>query len=420
MRGLRLSLVCDLNPESAAMAATAGVRGATERIVRPTSDGAIADAIQAQRCAVTDDLARALAAPVDVVVEATGRPTTAAQVAVGAIAAGQHVVMVTVEADVLLGAALAQRARAAGVVYTLADGDQPAVTKRMVDWARAAGYTIVAAGRGTRMYPSDPTGVPEEAFTRYGFDPEIVKRRRFNPRMYNSFRDGSKAQIEMCALANATGLVPDRRGMHEPSAGWSDLARLFRPKHDSGLLETVGVVDLANAVGPDGRTLVPNEITSGVWVVVTTDQPLLHEDMAFYGMPASPDKRFAAFWRPYHLCGIETPMSIAEAALFGTPTAAVADAPVADVIAVAKRDLAVGERLDGSGGALVRGQIDRIVNALRDGALPLGLADDVVLTLPVAAGQPVPARAVAAPRGLIAALRAEHVAMATEREVRVS
>jgi predicted homoserine dehydrogenase-like protein len=192
MRGMRLALVCDLNPESAAMAANAGSRR-----------GNVTE--------VTDDLNKALEAPIDVVVEATGSPFVAARVADGAINAGKHVVMVTVEADVLMGAALAQRARAAGVVYTLADGDQPAVTKRMVDWALAAGYTVVAAGRGTRMYPDDPAGLPEEAFARYGFDLDIVERRRFNPRMYNSFRDGSKAQIEMCALANATGLVPDKR-----------------------------------------------------------------------------------------------------------------------------------------------------------------------------------------------------------------
>jgi predicted homoserine dehydrogenase-like protein len=282
----------------------------------------------------------------------------------------------------------------------------------MVAWARAAGYAVVTAGRGTRMYPDDPTGLPEEAFARYGFDLDIVERRRFNPRMYNSFRDGSKAQIEMCALANATGLLPDKRGMHEPSAGYTDLPNLFRPRAEGGLLARTGVVDLANAVAPDGRSLMPNEITSGVWVVVTTEQPLLHEDLPFYGLPASSDKRYAAFWRPYHLCGIETPMSIAEAALFGRPTAAVPGAPVADVVAVAKRDLRPGDKLDGSGGALVRGQIERVEVALDERLLPLGLADGVELTEPVAAGQPIPRRAVADPTGLVAELRLEHEALA--------
>jgi predicted homoserine dehydrogenase-like protein len=413
MRGMRLSVVCDLRPDSAQMAASGGVRGDASRIVRPTSAGALADAVAADRCAVTDDLALALDAPLDVIVEATGRPGIAVRVADGAIAAGKHVVMVTVEADVLVGAALAERARRAGVVYTLADGDQPAVTKRMVDWCRAAGYTVVAAGRGTRVYPGDAEGLPEEAFARYGFDAEIVERRRFNPQMYNSFRDGSKAQIEMCALANATGLLPDRRGMHEPSAGYADLPRLFRPRSEGGLLEQTGVVDLSNAVGPDGRTDVPTALANGVWVVVTTDQPLLHEDLAFYGLPASEDRRYAAFWRAYHLCGIETPMSIAEAALFGTPTAAPLGGPVADVVAVAKRDLQPGDTLDGSGGANVRGQIDAIEASLAEDALPLGLADGVRLTRAVGRGQAIPRSAVdAAPTGLLGALRAEHEALA--------
>jgi predicted homoserine dehydrogenase-like protein len=413
MRGLRLSVVCDLRPESAQMAALGGTRGDQSRIVRPSSAGALADAVAADRCALTDDLALALSAPIDVVVEATGRPGTAVRVADGAIAAGKHVVMVTVEADALLGAALCDRARRAGVVYTLADGDQPAVTKRMVDWCRAAGYTVVAAGRGTRLFPGDAEGLPEEAFARYGFDAEIVERRRFNPQMYNSFRDGSKAQIEMCALANAAGLVPDRRGMHEPSAGYADLPRLFRPRAEGGLLAGSGVVDLSNAVGPDGRTDVPTAIANGVWVVVTTDQPLLHEDLAFYGLPASEDRRYAAFWRAYHLCGIETPTSIAEAALFGTPTAAPLDGPVADVVAVAKRDLPAGATLDGSGGATVRGQVERIEVALAEGLLPLGLADGVRLTRPVGRGQPIPRSAVdGLPTGQLAELRAEHEALA--------
>ncbi len=413
MAGMRFSLVCDLNPESAMMAARAGTRGNEQRIIRATNRAAVANAIMNDQCVLTDDLALALDSPVDVIVEATGRPGIATRVAHDAIKAGKHVVMVTVEADVLLGGALAQRARSAGCVYTLADGDQPAVTVRMVQWARAAGYTIVAAGRGTKMFPSDPDGHPDEAFSRYGFDPEIVERRRFNPTMYNSFRDGSKAQLEMTALANATGLVPDKRGMHEPSSGWSDLPLHFRPRDEGGLLTSVGIVDLANAVATDGMSIVPNSIESGVWVVVTSDQPLLHEDLAFYGLPASPDKRYAAFWRPYHLCGIETPMSIAEAALFGLPTAAPIGAPVADVVAVAKRDLSPGDILDGSGGALVRGQIERIEIALREDLLPLGLADGVTVVRPVRHGEPIPRASVnKMPDSLVMRLRSEHEALA--------
>jgi predicted homoserine dehydrogenase-like protein len=300
--------------------------------------------------------------------------------------------MVTVEADVLVGSALRRHAEQAGVVYTLTDGDQPAVTKRLVDWAQALGYEVVAAGRGTRFYPSDAVGMPEEAFGRYGFSEDLVTRRRFNPQMYNSFRDGSKAQIEMCALANVTGLVPDRRGMHEPSVGVAGLARVFAPRADGGVLDRRGVVELANSVGSDGKDL-PDGMASGVFVVVGTSNPILGEDLPFYGLPGASVARgtggYGAFYRPFHLCGIETPLSIAEAALLRRPTAAPLPTPVADVIAVAKRDLRTGDVLDGSGGKNVRAVIERAEVARAERLLPEGLAYRVPVRRDVAQGEPI-------------------------------
>ncbi len=388
MPGLRLAVVCDLNLEAARAAwAAAGVPGAS--VVHARTPDAVADAVRSGRPVVTEDLEAAAGAPVEVVVEATGRPAAAARAALTAIAHGHHVVMVTVEADVLIGPLLRRQADRAGVVYTLADGDQPAVTKRLVDWAATLGYTIVAAGRGTRFFPEDAEGVPEEAFARYGYDPDLVARRRLNPKMYNSFRDGSKAQIEMCALANATGLVPDKRGMHEPSATIADLPRLFRLRSQGGLLSREGVVDLANAIAPDGRTELPNNIAIGVWVVVRTDNPLLHEDLGFYGLPAAVEGQTAALYRPYHLCGVETPYSILEAALLHQATCAPLPQPVAEVITVAKRDLEPGTILDGSGGRYVRGLIERAEIARAENLLPLGLADGVRLNVAVGKGQPI-------------------------------
>lgn len=388
MQGMRLCVIADARRDNALAAWNAYGRPSGE-VVDAETDAAIADAIASGKRVIVPDAALATRSPVDVIVEATGHPEVAVRTAVTAIEQGKHVVMVTVEADVLVGARMAELARRAGVVYTLADGDQPAVTRRLCDWAQALGYRIVAAGRGTRFYPTDAVGVPEEAFARYGFDPDLVERRRFNPQMYNSFRDGSKAQIEMTALANATGLVPDRRGMHEPSAGVPDLPRLFRLKSEGGLLDREGVVDLANAVGPDGKTDVPGEIANGVWVVVTSDNPLLREDLPFYGLPASPGNTHAVLYRPYHLCGTETPLSIAEAALFGRATAAPLPRPVADVITVAKRDLRAGEMLDGSGGRTVRGLIERAEIARAEHLLPLGLAQGARLLVDVHAGQPI-------------------------------
>ena len=412
MRGARLAVVCDLSPSNARAAGLAG-RGDESALESVKTEGALADALRADRTALVDNIPLAVSAAVDVVVEATGHESVAVRTAVGAIQHGKNIVMVTVEADTLLGSALAARARKAGVVYTLADGDQPAVTRRLVDWARALGYRVVAAGRGTMMYPFDPQGKPEEAFERYGFDPDMVERRRFNAQMYNSFRDGSKAQIEMCALANCTGLVPDVPGMHEPSASIEDLPNLFRPRSQGGVLEQEGVVELANAVASDGHSILPNHIAKGVWCVITSDQPLLREDLAFYDLPASEDRRYAALWRQFHLCGIETPMSVLEAGLLGRATAAPLERPVADVIAIAKHDLHAGTRLEGSGGSSVRGQIRRIEESIQGQWLPLGMAHGVTLTQPVKAGQPIPIAAVDLdPGSPLLPLRAEHEALA--------
>ena len=189
-----------------------------------------------------------------------------------------------------------------------------------MDWAQTCGLKVVAAGRGTKFYPSDADGNPAEAFRRYGYNDELVERRRLNPNMYNSFRDGTKAQIEMCAVSNMTGLPPDVRGMHQPSASLHDIPVLFAPKAKGGLLESEGVVDLANAVSLNGQTLVPNHIETGVWVVVTSEQGLIREDLSFYGLPTDPSGERALLYRPFHLCGVATPVTIAQAALLSTTT----------------------------------------------------------------------------------------------------
>jgi predicted homoserine dehydrogenase-like protein len=378
MRGIRLAVVADIRTQNA-VAAFQAAGHVPDDVVSAASAGDVASAVQRGRPVMVEDALLAATAPVDVLVEVTGRPAVAAQVIPAALERGVHVVNVTVEADVLLGSLFAHLAARHGAVYTLADGDQPGCARRLVDWARALGYRIVAAGRGTLRYPFDRYGTPEEVFARYGFSDDLVQRRRLNARMYNSFRDGSKAQIEMTALANCTGLVPDRRGMHEPSAGLSALPSLMALRQHGGLLEREGVVDLANAVAAGGQSLLPDGIANGVWVVLTTDNPLLQEDLAFYGLPSGAGGRTALLYRPYHLCGIEAPLSVAEAALFGRATAAPLPHPIADVVTFAKRALRAGEFLDGSGGATVYGLIERWEQARAENLLPLGLAEGVRL-----------------------------------------
>jgi predicted homoserine dehydrogenase-like protein len=388
MPGLRLVALADLFPDKAqAVFARNGLMA--DDVLRAGDAQSIARAIEQGKAAVTDDPLALCDAPLDVVVEATGVPENGARIGAAAIARGKHIVMVNMETDVAVGSLLNKRARAAGVVYTVADGDQPGCIMRLVDWAQALGLEVVVAGRGTRRFRTDREGDPDEAFARYGYDPQLVREQQLNAQMYNSFRDGSKSQIEMCSVANMTGLVPDVRGMHEPSATIPDLATVFSLQAEGGVLNAFGVVELANAVAPDGETVLPNHLDIGVFIVVRTDHARIAQDLGFYGLKMGPDGTTAAHYRPYHLCGIEAPMSIAEAGLYGKPTGAPIGTPVADVIAVAKRDLTAGETLDGSGGRMVYGLIERAEVVRAENLLPLTMTNGVRLTRAVAVDQPI-------------------------------
>ena len=407
MPGLRLVALADLFPDKArAVFARNDIE--PENIVQAGDTHAIARVIEQGKSAVTDDPMALCDAPLDVIVEATGVPENGARIGAEAIARGKHIVMVNMETDVAVGALLSKRARAAGVVYTVADGDQPGCIMRLVDWAQALGLEVVVAGRGTRRFSSDREGDPDEAFARYGYDPQLVQEQQLNAQMYNSFRDGSKSQIEMCSVANMSGLVPDVRGMHEPSATIPDLATVFSLQANGGVLNEFGVVELANAVAPNGVTVLPNHLDIGVFIVVRTDHPRIAQDLGFYGLKMGPDGTTAAHYRPYHLCGIEAPLSIAEAGLYGKPTGAPIGAPVADVIAVAKRDLAAGETLDGSGGKTVYGLIERAAIVRAESLLPLTVTNGVRLTRAVAADQPITYDMIERPTdSLLWSLRAE-------------
>ena len=393
MDGLRLAAVADPNVDNGVEALKAA-GWATGQWRQCDSASKARDAIASGTAVLAPDAEVLESAPIEVLVEATGIPEVAARNAWGALRQGHHVVMVTVEADVSCGWALAREARRQGVVYSLAAGDQPVAIMELYDWAMALGLEVVAVGRGTRRYPADRHGDPERALARLGYDSEAAERLRLNAQMYNSFRDGSKAQIEMCAVSNMTGLPPDRRGMHEPSAGLDALPDLFASADSGGLLESSGVVDLANGVGPDGESELPENIADGVWAVVTSDRGHIREDMQIHGTRVSADGRRMALFREYHLCGIETPLSIAQAALLGASSGSPRETPTSEVLAYAKRDLRPGDRLDGSGGRLVYGLIDRGEMLKAEGVLPLGLSYEARVREAVAADRPIPVGAV--------------------------
>ena len=383
--GMEAAVIADLDIQRVHdVLATCGQ--AQPSVVAETA-GAVADVVGGGRCAIVEDpLLAASAAGIDVVVEATGVPEAGARHALAAIESGKHIIMANVEADVTVGAALRRRADAAGVVYSLVDGDQPGCIMHMVEWARTLGFEIVAAGRGTVYYDADRAGTPDSVPDRFGFDDEVMTRRTINARMYNTFRDGTKAQVEMTALANMTGLPPDVRGMHEPSANLEDIPRLFSLIAEGGLLSCSGVVELANSVAADGCTMLPDPLRMGVFCVIRTEHPFTQEDLASYDCHVGGAGHNYLLWRPYHLVAVEAPMSIARAVLYGRPTGAPLPVPGADTIAVAKRDLRSGEVLDGGGGYTVNGVIETSAAARAEGLLPLGLSSGARMTRDVAAG----------------------------------
>lgn len=327
---------------------------------------------------VTDDAAALLAEPgIAVVVEATGDPAAGIRHALGAFAAGKHVVMVNVEADALAGPLLAQRARAAGVIYSLAYGDQPALICEHVDWARACGFQVVSAGKGTRYHPSFHRSTPETVWENFGLSPEKAARGGMNAKMFNSFIDGSKSGIEMTAVCNATGLTPQPRGLSFPPSACTELARICKPHDRGGVLAHAGTVEVVSSLTRDMQP-VPNHLQMGTYVVVEAGHDYVRHCAEEYNM--LPDENFEhiALYRPTHMIGLEIGISVASVALRGEPTGS-ATCFNADVVATAKRDLREGEVLDGEGGYCVWGRQVPAERSLAEGFLPLGLAHRVRL-----------------------------------------
>jgi predicted homoserine dehydrogenase-like protein len=335
---------------------------------------------------LTEDAAALLADPrVEVVVESTGDPAAGLFHARRAIAHGKHVVMVNVEADVLAGPVLAREAAAAGVVYSMAYGDQPALVCEMVDTIRAAGFTVVAAGKGTKYLPHYHASTPETVWGHYGLTAEQAAAGGMNPRMFNSFLDGTKSGIEMAAIANATGLAPPEDGLLFPPAGTSELPGLLRPHNEGGVLPRKGMVEVVSSLRRDGSAI-PDDLRWGVYAVFEGETEYARRCFSEYGVATDPSGRYAALWRPYHFIGLELGVSVASAALRREPTGS-AETWAADAVAVAKRPLRRGEVLDGEGGSAVWGKCVPAARSRALRAVPIGLAHGVALARDVAEGE---------------------------------
>jgi predicted homoserine dehydrogenase-like protein len=379
MRGVRPAVVCDLDADRG-LRALAHAGFSADAVVRTDAVRQVNEAIARGVPAFTEDARVLLESDIDAVVEATGVPEAGVDSALEGLRRGKHVVMVNVEADVLVGAVLRRMADRAGLVYSAAYGDQPALIHELVEWADGLGFEVVAAGKGTKYLPAYRKGTPDDIWDRYGADAE--HREGLNPRMYNSFTDGTKSAIEMAAVANMTGLRPDVRGMHFPPAGIDRLPEVLKPAEQGGILEHSGVVEVVSSVDRDGRP-VPNDLRWGVYVVITSPRPYTRRCFAEYGMPVDRTGTFAAMYRPFHLVGMELPISVARAVLEHRATGTPRPVPVAAVACAAKRPLGVGEILDGDGGYTVYGLIDDAVSAKRERWLPMGLCRGAKLVRPV-------------------------------------
>ncbi len=368
IRGLHVTAIADLDPDRARTAC------------RATGWD---DARIAATAFVEDGAALAARDDVDVVIEATGNPRAGIVHARAAIAAGKHVVMVNVEADVLVGPVLAAEAEAAGVVYSMAYGDQPALVAEMVDWARATGFEVAAAGKGTKYLPGYHDVTPDDVWAHYGLTAEEAARAGMNPQMFNSFLDGTKSAIEMVAIANACGLNVPSAGLAFPPCGVDDLAHVLRPREVGGQLEGRGIAETVSSLERDGRPVF-RDLRWGVYVVIEAPNDYAAACFAQYGLPTDATGRFASMYKPFHLIGLELSVSVLSAALRRESTGRAREMR-GTVAAVAKRDLKAGEVLDGEGGYTVWGKALPL-SAARN-ALPIGLAHGVALTRDVARGE---------------------------------
>jgi predicted homoserine dehydrogenase-like protein len=381
--GVHLVGIADLSPD--------GARENLKRVGWPApaySAASLDAALKEKRTHITENWEALVSHPgIDIIIESTGNPPAAVEHALAAFAHGKHVVMVTVEADAFCGPLLAKKAAEAGVIYSLAYGDQPALICDLVDWARAAGFPVVAAGRGHKWLPHFSQSTPETVWGYYGLTPEQARVGGLNPKMFNSFLDGSKPAIETTAVCNATGLTPAPEGLLYPPGSVDEIPSLMRPRNEGGVLHHKGQVEVISSLQKDG-TPIPYDIRFGVFVVFEGETEYIQRCFAEYGVKTDPGGRYACMYKRWHLIGLEVGISVASVGLRGEATGC-ATGWRADAVAVAKKSLSPGEMLDGEGGYTVVGRLMPAADSLAQDCLPLGLAHGWKVLRPVAAGQPV-------------------------------
>jgi len=379
--GIHLVGIADLSVPTA--------RANLERVGWPAERfgaSSLADALKNGTTHVSDDWQALVNHPdIEIIAECTGNPIAAVEHCLAAFEQGKHVVNVTVEADAFCGPLLARKAQQAGVIYSMAYGDQPALACDLVDWARTCGFPVVAAGRGHKWLPRFRESTPDTVWDHWGVTAEQAKLGGMNPKMFNAFLDGSKPAIESTAIANATGLEAPDDGLTFPPGSVEDIPSLMRLKSEGGHLARKGVVEVISSLKPDG-TSVGYDIRKGVWVCIEAPTDYIKRCFKEYQVVTDPEGRNMVAYKKWHLIGLELNISVASIGLRKEATG-VATCFNADVIATAKRDLKPGEMLDGEGGYTVFGKLFPAKKSLALESLPLGLAHKLKLVRPVAKDQ---------------------------------
>ena len=361
-KGLNVFTICDLNIDKAKKAC---------REVGWGED-------QINNVIFTEDFEKAINNDeIDVVVEATGHPSSGIKHARTCFKYGKHVIMVNVEADVLAGPSLSAEANSAEVVFSMAYGDQPSLTLEIIEWARASGFKVTAAGKGTKYMPEYHYSTPKTVWDHYGLTSDEAEKAGMNSKMFNSFLDGTKSSLEMSAIANASGLNVPNNGLLFPPCGMDDLASLLKEKNKGGILEKNEQVEVVSSIERDGRPVF-KDLRWGVYAVLQAPNEYAASCFKQYGMNTDQSGEFSAMYKPFHLIGMELNTSIFSAALLKLPTGQTKYFK-GDVVSVSKRNLKKGEKLDGEGGFTVWGKLIPASTSLNLKALPIGLANDMFL-----------------------------------------
>ncbi len=381
--GIHIVAICDINVGQA-KSNLAYIGWRQDRYAATSLD----DALKHHSTFLTDHSDLVINCPhIDIIIECTGNPVAAVAHVQAAFAAQKHVINATVEADAFCGVGLAAAANEAGVIYSMAYGDQPALVCDLFDWARSCGFVVTAAGRGHIWKPEYRFSTPETIWDYWGLSKQQAERGRLNPKMFNSFLDGSKPSIESAAIANATGLHVPKNGLAYPSGGVDDIPNLMRPQAVGGVLEQPGMVEVVSCLDANGKQI-SNDIRKGVWVCIEADTDYIKHCFEEYKVVTDNTGRYMSLYKKWHLIGLELGLSVASVGIRGEATGA-ARCFNADVVTFAKKDLPSGSMLDGEGGFSIYGSVRPATDSLALNLLPLGLANQIKLKRAISKDQPI-------------------------------